>query len=177
MVSAEIGPMPFQWDAAIGVMRPRYPKRSADIYQDQVFYLFVPFKPRSKNSHSHQFAWLHKAWENLPEELSAQYPTEDHLRKRALIQAGFYDEEIIDCETQKAAMVVASFARRHDDFAWIVVRGPLCVIRTAKSQTMFGPNAMDHETFQRSKTAIMEIIAEMIGVTSAQLSGEGGNTT
>ena len=124
---------------------------------------------RSEVSHKHEFAWLREAWRNLPEDLADQFPTPEHLRKRALIQAGFYHETVTDCGSNAAALRVMAMARGMDQFAYAVVRGPLCVVRTAESQSR---RAMDKARFQDSKTKIMEIIAEMIGVTPETLGRE-----
>lgn len=173
-MTESIPPMPFQWDGEIEALRPRHPKLAGRHFVDTVYYTMAPWEDRSIATHNHQFAWLHQAWQNLPEDLADAYPTPEHLRKRALIEAGFYDEDVIDAGTKAAALRVASHFRKRDDFAWIVVRGPVVVVRTAKSQSR---RYMDKDTFQKSKTAIMEIIANMIGSTPAQLEAEGGNTT
>jgi hypothetical protein len=124
---------------------------------------------RSDVSHRHEFAWLREAWNNLPEDLADQFPTPEHLRKRALIQAGFYHETVTDCGSNAAALRVMAMARGMDQFAYAVVRGPLCVVRTAESQSR---RAMDKQRFQDSKTKIMEVIAEMIGVAPETLNRE-----
>lgn len=126
-------------------------------------------KERSEDSHRHAFAWLRQAWKNLPEDFADQFPTSEHLRKAALIQAGYYDETIIDCESRDVAVQWASFARRKDDFAHIVVRGTLVVIREAKSQSR---KAMGPAVFQASKEAVLGIVAHMIGVAPEDLERE-----
>jgi hypothetical protein len=129
-------------------------------------YRMVEIEERSEASHRQQFAWLREAWANLPEPLADLYPTPEHLRKRALIEAGYYDEEIIDAGSNAAALRVAAYLRGRDDFALVIVRGKLVIVRTAKSQSY---RAMNRAEFQRSKTAIMEIVAAMIGVAPHQL--------
>jgi hypothetical protein len=125
---------------------------------------------RSEQSHRHEFAWLREAWQNLPEYLADLYPTPDHLRKRALIEAGFYDETMVDAGTNAAALRVArELIRPMDEFAHVVVRGPLIVMRRAKSQSR---RAMNKAEFQASKTAIMQVIADMLGTTVDHLSKE-----
>lgn len=126
---------------------------------------------RSIISHNHQFAWLHSAWVSLPEDLASEYPSPDHLRKRALIQAGFYTEQIIDAGSNAAALRVASAFRSREEFSLVIVRGPIVVIRDPKSQSR---RAMKPDEFQRSKTAIMEIIADLLGVAPDALAREGG---
>lgn len=130
------------------------------------YYPMMEWQDRSQATHGHMFAWLHEAWQNLPENLKDEYPTPEALRKRALIQAGFFHEEVIDAGSKAAALRVAAFARRHDDFAHVVTRGPLVVIRTAKSQSR---RAMDKKEFQASKEKVLEVVAAMIGVAPDEL--------
>jgi hypothetical protein len=116
---------------------------------------------RSPKSHKHEFAWLKEAWLNLPERIADDFPTPEHLRKRALILGGFYHETIIDAGTNAAALRVAAYARNKDGFSHVVVRGPLVVERTAKSQSR---RAMRAEEFQASKQAVLDVVSAMIGV-------------
>ena len=124
------------------------------------------YEDRSYASHNHEFAWLTEAWRNLPEGLAELYPSPEHLRKRALIDCGYYDETIVDAGTKTAALRVAAAFRAREEFSFIVVRGPLVVIRTAKSQSR---RAMAKAEFQESKTAIMELIAGLLGVSVDEL--------
>lgn len=129
---------------------------------------------RSSASHNHEFAWLADMWANLPEDLADLYPSPEHLRKRALIDAGWYHETILDVGTKAGALRVAADYRARNEFLLVIVRGGVIVVREAKSQTKFGPNRMSKEDFQASKTAIMEIIAGMIGVAPATIASEAG---
>lgn len=124
---------------------------------------------RSDISHKQEFAWLREAWKNLPEDLADLYPTPTHLRKRALIQAGYYDETIVDVGSNAAAIRVMIAWQATDAFALFIVRGPILCRRTAKSQAR---RAMDKKTFQESKTAIMEIVSNLIGVSPDELNRE-----
>lgn len=132
-------------------------------------YRIEVFEDRSEISHRHEFAWLKTAWLNLPETISDRFPSPEHLRKRALIDAGFYNEMAIDAGSNAAAIRVAAGFRSHDEFVVAVVRGPLVLVRTAKSQSR---RAMDRDEFQASKSAIMEVIASLIGVAPEELERE-----
>lgn len=125
---------------------------------------------RSAATHAHQFAWLHEAWSNLPERLADLYPTPEHLRKRALIDAGYYHETAVDCGSNAAAVRVAAMAHALDDFALAIVRGSTVLVRRAKSQSH---RAMDRKEFQASKAAIMDTIAAMIGTSTEALRRAG----
>ena len=157
-------PVAFQWDGE--VMKPLQTKRANAFYTVGERYIMVPVCHRSDATHKHEFAWLREAWMNLPEDLADQYPTTEHLRKRALIDCGFYDESITDCGTTAAALRVAATFRAIDDFSLVIVRGPYVIRRTAKSQSK---RAMGAAEFQKSKTAIMDLIAGMVGVKPAEL--------
>lgn len=157
-------PLAFQWDG--DVMRPLHPKRADAFYTVGERYIMAPICQRSDASHRHEFAWLREAWMSLPEALADQYPTTEHLRKRALIDAGYYDETIVDAGTAAAAVRVATAFRSIDDFSLVIVRGPYVIRRTAKSQSRC---AMGAAVFQQSKTAIMEVIAKMLGVEPGEL--------
>lgn len=150
-------------------------KRFANVYGSEYeptkLYTLVPVEDRSTATHNHEFAWLAEAWRNLPEDLADQYPSVEHLRKRSLIQAGYYDEQIIDAGSNAAALRVAAAFRSREEFSLVIVRQVFVVIRTAKSQSR---RAMDRKTFQESKSKIMDIVSQMIGVEPATLARETG---
>jgi hypothetical protein len=127
----------------------------------------VEVEDRSMASHRHEFAWLKTAWDNLPEHLAAAYHSPEHLRKRALSAAGFCSEIITDAGSHAAAERVAATCRFLDEFALVEVRGSAVIVRRAESQSW---KAMGRERFQASKSAILEIIAGMVGVSQSTLS-------
>lgn len=153
--------LPFEWDGEAMKVRPGFQKQADRLFCIGETYRMAEVEERSDASHRHEFAWLREAWASLPENLAEHFPTPEHLRKRALIDAGYYHETIIDVGTSAGALRVASYARGEDEFAAVVVRGPVVVIRKAKSQSR---RAMDKAEFQASKTAIMEIVAGILGV-------------
>jgi hypothetical protein len=152
-------PMQFEWTGS--VMAPLNRRAAERMYQPGEQYRLEHREDRSAATHNHEFAWLHEAWLNLPESIADQYPTPESLRKRALIEAGFYDQEVIDVGNKAGALRVAASLRKIDDFALVIVRGPLVVRRVAKSQSR---RSMNKAEFQASKTKIMEVIADLIGV-------------
>jgi len=161
-------PMIFRWDAEAEVMRPlpHFRKRANTTYVDECDYRLAPVEERSDISHRHEFAWLKEAWSNLPEAIADLYPSVEHLRKRALIEAGFYTEDIVDAGSNAAALRVSATVRHLDEFALVIVRGPAVVIRRAKSQSY---RSMNREEFQASKDGIIGVVATMLGVTPAEL--------
>jgi hypothetical protein len=125
---------------------------------------------RSQASHDHEFAWLAEAWRNLPEHLADIYPSPEHLRKRALIEAGWCTETVVDCSTAAAALRMAAIVPALDEFAYAVVRGPILTIRRAKSQSRRAMGAAD---FQKSKSDILDVVSRLIGVTPDALERAG----
>lgn len=139
---------------------PLRPKTANKHFVVGEVYPFIVHEDRSAASHKQYFASLHEAWTQLPEWIGDLYPTPEHLRKRALIEAGYYDEEIIDCGSNKVAPSVSAAIRKRDDFALIQVRDHLVIIHTAKSQSM---RAMGKKDFQASKAKVLEIVWGLCG--------------
>ena len=166
---SEAPPMYFSWDGeAMVPKKPRLADRYFVVGQD---YRMVEENERSQASHNHEFAWLTEAWQQLPDDISDLYPSPEHLRKRALIDAGFYNEQIIDAGSKAAALRVASGIQSREPFSLIIVRGPLVVIRSAQSQSR---RAMGKVRFEESKRAIMEVISNLVRVESTELVSNAG---
>jgi hypothetical protein len=160
-------PQGFTWNGE--TMVPRSQRLADKAYTVGENYILVTHEDRSTATHNHEFAWLKDAWLNLPENLADEFPTPEHLRKRALIDGGFYDQTIIDAGSNAAALRVASAIRAREEFSLVIVRGPAVVIRTAKSQSR---RSMNKQEFQASKTAILEVVSVMIGVNPEELAGQ-----
>src|SRR5206468_7243781 len=92
-----------------------------------------------------------------------------HLRKRALIDAGFYNEQIIDAEIPSAAFKVARAMAAREEFSLVFARGQNVIIRTAKSQRRRGLGAMSKQEFQASKQAVLDLVSEIVGVSVEDL--------
>lgn len=165
-MSHPILPMWFQWSDD-EVLVPRSKVVAAQHFVIGQYYRMGEVEERSETSHRHEFAFLREAWKNLPENLAPLYPSPEHLRKRALIDAGWYDEQIIDAGNNAVAIRIAAVARGYDEFALISVTENLVIIRTAKSQSR---RKMNKQDWQKSKTAVLEIVSAMIGVEPSELS-------
>lgn len=162
-------PLTFEWNGEGMIPLPFLAKKADQQFVIGERYRMAPIEDRSETSHRHEFAWLREAWKNLPEKLAELYPSPEHLRKRALIDGGFYTEEVIDAGSNAAALRVAAYVRGHDEFAVVIVRGPAVVVRHAKSQSY---RAMDKVEFQASKTAVLEIVSGLIGVSPERMKQE-----
>lgn len=132
------------------------------------------WRARTKRTHNHQFAWLHDALENLPEKYLDEpwAQTEDHLRKYALIRTGYFNCQTIPVDSREEAMRWATILREMDSYCIVVARDDVVYRYTAQSQKM---KEMGRDRFQKSKQAILEFIAGLIGVHHEDLARMGSN--
>ncbi|HLO78161.1 MAG TPA: hypothetical protein VK196_17030 [Magnetospirillum sp.] len=121
---------------------------------------------RSKASHDHFFACVNEAWKNLPEGLADDFPSPEHLRKWALIKAGFCSETRVVCANNHEAMTLATKAKAMDRYSLVAIDGKAVTIWTADSQRR---DAMGREQFQEAKDRALHIISELIGTDAATL--------
>ena len=159
-----IFPLWFQW--AGDVMVPLNPRAADRMYVVGERYHLDHIEERSAASHRAYFAALHDAWQNLPEDLAARFATPEALRKYALIRTGFRDERSIVAASKAEARRIAAFIKPLDEFAVVSVHEAAVIVWTAKSQSM---KAMGKAEFQRSKDAVLQFCAEIIGVTRDEL--------
>ena len=130
--------------------------------------------PRSINSHNHQFAEIADAWRHLPDAVQHMpwAATPEALRKHALIVTGYRDVQTVDAGSKAAAARVASLlsvmANQAHGYAITQASGPVVTCWTPQSQSI---RAMGGKEFQRSKEAVLNWIAQQIGVTPDQLKG------
>lgn len=124
---------------------------------------------RSGNSHRFFFASVSEAWRNLPENIANLYPSPDFLRRKALVMAGYADEIDIplpDGTPAEMAREIAKTIRKLDSYAVIIPSGDVIKVYRAKSQSVRSMNKAD---FEASKNAVLSIVADMVGVTPAEL--------
>lgn len=165
-------PIAFQWDGEAMAPASAFWSRKADeAFVIGETYRLVEHHDRSMASHNHYFVAITEGWQNLPEHLAERFPTAEHLRKYALVRAGYADERSIVCASKAEAQRVAAFVKPMDDFAVVVVSEATVKVFTAKSQSM---KAMGKKAFQDSKTAVLDVIDEMIGVEHGATAREAG---
>ena len=121
---------------------------------------------RSTNSHNHEFAFLTEAWNSFPDELYAQYPNPEVLRKHGLIAKGYCTMVQHVCQSKAEAERLAAILRPYDAYAIVIARQNVVTVYTAVSQSK---RAMGAAQFQQSKQALMEFIGDLIGVTPETL--------
>lgn len=156
-------PLMFAWDGEALVPAGQYWARKAD---EQFVvgqrYRMVEEAERSQASHNHEFAFLAEAWASLPDELLAQYPSAEHLRKKGLIAKGYCTMTQHACATVSEAERLESAITKHvDTYAVVVRRRNVVTVYEAVSQSK---RAMGAAQFQASKTALMEFVGDLLGV-------------
>ena len=157
-----IPPLMFQWDGE--VLRPAstfWARQADEHFTVGERYRMVQEAERSTVSHNHEFAWLTEAWNSLPDELLAQYPNSEVLRKHGLIAKGFCTMVQHVCPTAAEAQRLAAILKPYDMYAVVVVRGNVVTVYTAVSQSR---KAMGAAQFQQSKQALMEFVGDLLGV-------------
>lgn len=150
---------------------PRFAKACDKEFVVGQRYHMEAIEERSAVSHRHYFAAIHDAWLNLPEGEAERFPSSEHLRKWALIKAGFADERSVVCASNAEANRIAAFIRPFDGYGVVVVREATVKVYSAQSQSL---KAMGKVEFQRSKQAVLDIVAALIGVDAKALSQQSG---
>lgn len=152
-------PVRFVWEG--DVMRPRAPRLADRLFVIGQEYLLAEVQDRSLNTHNHYFAALAECWKSLPEDQAERFASVEHLRKWALIKAGYRDERTVVCGSKAEAARVAAFIKPMDEYAVVSVSGAAVVVLTAKSQSV---RAMGKQDFQASKEAVLNVLSELLGV-------------
>lgn len=161
----------YEWNGEAMIPRPAFRKRCDEEFVVHKVYRLEVVEERSQRSHNHFFACLNEAWKNLPENLADEYPTTEHLRKRALIKAGYRNERRIVCESPEQAERLSAMVYAFDEFAVVLTEGPLVVVLTAQSQSA---RSMGKKTFQESKTRVLDLCADLIRTTREELERNAG---
>ncbi len=157
----DVLPMKYEGD---GMFRCLHPKRvNLDVGQVHGWQMA---EHRSAKSHDHFFAVVNEAWKSLPESMADDFPSPEHLRKYALIKAGFCTETQIVCANNNEAMTLAIKAKQMDRYALVAINGKAVTIWTADSQRK---DAMGRKLFQEAKERALDVISELIGTDAASL--------
>jgi hypothetical protein len=147
-------PQWFEWEG--DVMRPIHPKQADKQYTIGQRYRLEHVEERSTNTHNHFFAALREAWSNLQAEDAERFPTMEHLRKYALVKAGYCDERTFVLKSADEAEKLATSLLELDEFSVVDFNGNLVRLRRAKS---VAKNAMSAKEFQKMKTDVLDVVA------------------
>jgi hypothetical protein len=169
-------PVILLWDDDHFVPDPRHLARCRAQFVVGQQYPMEVVQPRNMASHRGYFAAIHEAWLNLNEEDAAKFKTSEHLRAWALVETGWCKETDYPCDSVDEAMMVAKIIRARSGYAIIIRSGNVVKVFDARSQAVYGPDAMSAEDFKSSKTAVLDRIAPMARSTRAQLNKEAGRS-
>jgi len=136
-------------------------------------YRLIEDYARSHKSHAHYFAAINDAWKTLPETMAEEYPTSEHLRKKALIRKGYCDERTFVCSSKAEAQRLAPFVAPMDHYAIVTVKESTVRVYTAQSQST---RAMGAKAFQESKQAVLDFIDALLGVPNGTMKREAGQS-
>jgi hypothetical protein len=156
------------WDGEAMVPVRRARQLAATQYEVGTVYPLVVHQDRSRASHDHYFACIKEAWLQLPHPMSAQFPDAHVLRSHALIKAGYYHERTAVFSSHADAQRALAFAKPIKGTNYSIYSVDGCVLHefTARSQSKA---AMGNQEFQQSKQDVLEVLAEMVGITADEL--------
>lgn len=162
-------PLPFTWNGEAMEVRKGFQRQADAMFCVGETYRLAVVESRSEASHRHEFAWLREAWASLPFDLAMQHPTAEHLRKWALIQAGFCTVTDYACMFKtEAYRLAASLRQQTDEYAVVIVDDENRAVRVLKPESQ-SVRAMGNERFKASKAAIMEVVSALIQVPTSVL--------
>jgi hypothetical protein len=164
-------PLTFTWDGEVMRPLPRFARECDRRYVVGETYPLEVHEQRSSVTHRHYFAALNDAFNNLPEAITPQFKSVEHLRKWCLIKANYCDTRDHVCASEDEARRLVAFVEPIDTYAVVECRGRVVRIHTAKSQSV---RSMDKATFQASKVAVLDIVAGLVGVTAGELGAQAG---
>lgn len=118
------------------------------------------------------FAAIKDAWNNLPAE-DERFPSPEHLRKRALVGAGWATHAQYVMDTPKDAKNMAKALRARDEYAVIKCGGNVVDIWIAKS---IAAGAISGQEFQVVKTKALDWAAGLARTTRAELEANAGRS-
>jgi len=157
------GSLQFIWKDGVMVPATSYQAtRCAERFEDGKRYLLVEHEDRSHKSHSHFFASLREAFNQLPHDIADDFTSFDHFRSVGLISNGFYHQREFACASREEARRLAAFLRPMAPLSIVAVHEAVVVERTAKSMSY---RAMPKGEFQKAKQALIEWAWNLVGVT------------
>lgn len=160
-------PLTYRWDGEAMRPLPRFSREADKQFVVGETYPLAVEHGRTARSHNHEFAWIDDAWQTLPEAIAGEYPTAEHLRKRALIATGFCTIRDHVCASRAEAARLAAVLRGElDEYTLVLVNETVVRVCRPESQSK---KTMGVKRFQESKTAIMDHVAKLLGIASGDL--------
>lgn len=176
MARRNLIPITYFWDSDSNAMIPtqRFAAVARNQFVDQREYRLEERHDRSSKSLAHYHAVMKDVHDNLPDEKLKEYPTVEHLRKRALIKLGYATVKDHVCKTNKAAQALAAIIEEEGDEY-------LLVLTIDKTVRVYRPMSQDihhmnSDQFEASKRDVLKLCADMLGVDLSTLRKVAGKT-
>lgn len=119
------------------------------------------YNERSSAFHNKYFATIAEAWQHLPDPWDAILPSPTHLRKYALIKAGWCTVATYPLRSDADAIIAVSTAKMEDEYCLAVASGSVLTIYRAKSQRWTAQYAVE---FYETAVRVFDVIGGIIGV-------------
>jgi hypothetical protein len=121
---------------------------------------------RSDPEHAHYFAVVQNSFDNLPEDMADDFLSSDHLRKWALVKAGYCTKTIAICKSRNEARRMAAALHDYDEFVVTIVEKRIVTAYRARSQSY---DTMSKAMFQQSKRDVLDVLSRLLGVSVDEL--------
>lgn len=154
-------PILYTWSGEAMVPLSRFAPRCDKTFVVGEVYRLDSVEERSQRSHSHFFARVKEYHDSLPDHLAERFPTPEHLRKWALIQAGYANRAEIVCRSHAEAARTIATIKALDEYAVAIARDNILVVLTAQSQST---KAMGAKMFQESKDKVFGVLDDLLGL-------------
>jgi hypothetical protein len=158
--------LPFTWNGEAMVPRRGFAARADAQFVIGETYVLAIEEQRSMAAHRGYFARVREAWASMPDHMAADYPSAEHLRKRALIMVGFSEHRDFVASSKAEALRLAAFLKPTDSYSVITVRDAVVRVFTARSQSV---KAMGKEEFKRSMDAVENWVAKLLGISPEEM--------
>lgn len=167
--------LPLIWNGKALVPVPKFERLAERQFVVGHTYVLEPHEFISHKERSRFMATVGEAHANLSAEALARYPTPSHLRKWALIKAGWRKEHYAAFATHEEASRHAAFLRGLDDMMVVVVSENVVRAYIARTQRVGDPEMgfMTKEEFRQSADDVLAILSGTIGVSQKALEREG----
>lgn len=153
-------PAAYAWGGGALTPLPRFAGQCERQFAHGQTYCLAEVQGHSPAASRWYLAAVRETWARLPENLADRFPSPEHLRTQALIQAGYYNEQTVDAGTNTTAQRVAAALRSREPFSAVSVHGPYVVIRDPKRQSY---PAMPKDALERSIDAVLDITMGLSG--------------
>jgi len=170
----DLRPAVFTWTGEAMVPTPESLPLCMRQFDKGALYQMRAMRERSVKSHNEFMALVKEAFDNLPEHLASRFPTVSRLRYWCLAKCGYCAEKTRIFQTRHDAKVFEDYVIESSTTSYCQVEGNVAMIWTPTSQRYKYDPEMDYEEFEKSKEAVLELLADMIGVHPRELKRNAG---